>query len=380
MSGRKQHFIPQSLLKGFGRAGKGAKIQVVVYSHERGIFAAATDGVAAEREFYSKLAVEGEGGTLDDKITAYETPLADTLSTLRNLGDGETANKQSASEFVTHLVVRNDHLRKFMSAAGTAMFDGFAEAMSDQDRAKSLLGLAGDRPSDMFAEQMDEMFAKYGPMIAMLGMTKDQFKEWAFNHSKVNFGEFHSGMIGPLQTAFAEATGQVSEKTADAHRRSLDSSISPEPRVEKMKEYEWRVVHLDAPLILPDCVAIAIDVKGEAFPLMLAELDEAKTINVPLSSNRLLIGSKQRNDMPTNMNEVLATCAWDFFVAGDRTPEFEELRDTIRSRTGEFVTDTIGGVISEALDAPFKKPFPDGNEGGHAGRRGTDALIGPKIS
>ena len=89
MSGRKQHFIPQSLLKGFGRAGKGAKIQVVVYSHDRGIFPAATDGVAAEREFYSKLAVESEADTRDDKITAYETPLADTLATLRNLGDGQ---------------------------------------------------------------------------------------------------------------------------------------------------------------------------------------------------------------------------------------------------------------------------------------------------
>lgn len=104
MSGRKQHFIPQSLLKGFGRTGKGDKVQVIVYSHDHGIFPAATEGVAAQREFYSKLAVEGD--TLDDKITAYETPLAETLSALRNLGDGEIADKQSASEFVTHLVVR----------------------------------------------------------------------------------------------------------------------------------------------------------------------------------------------------------------------------------------------------------------------------------
>jgi hypothetical protein len=359
MSGRKQHFIPQSLLKGFGRAGKGAKIQVFVYSHDRGIFPAATDGIAAQREFYSKLAVEGEGDTLDDKITAYETPLADTLATLRNLDDGAAADKQSASEFVTHLVIRNDHLRKFMSSAGTAMFDGFAEAMSDQDRAKSLLGLAGDKPSDMFAEQMDEAFGKYEPLIRnMLGMTKEQFNDWAFNQSKANFGEFHGEIIGPLQSAFSEATGQVAERTADAHRRSLDSSLSPEPRVEKMKEYEWRVVHVDAPLILPDCVAIAFDAKGDAFPLMFAELDEAETVYVPLSSNRLLIGSKKPTDVHADLNEVLASCAWDFFVAGDRTPEFEGLRHKIRSRTGKFVNDTIDGIISDALEDPFKNRTP----------------------
>jgi hypothetical protein len=313
MSGRKQHFIPQSLLKGFGRTGKGDKVQVIVYTHDHGIFPAATDGVAAQREFYSKLAVEGEGDTLDDKITAYETPLAGTLATLRNLGDGEIADKQSASEFVTHLVVRNDHLRKFMSSAGTAMFDGFAGAMSDPDQAKALLGLAGDKPSDMFAEQMDEMFTKYAPLIGMLGMSKGQFTTWAFTHSKANFGEFHSEMLGPLQSAFSEATGELAEKTADAHRRSLDNSLSPEPRVEKMKEFDWRVVHVGSPLALPDCVAIAFDAKGEAFPLMLAELDEAEKIFVPLSSDRLLVGSKQVADVPPDLNDTLAACAWDFF-------------------------------------------------------------------
>ena len=356
MSGRKQHFIPQSLLKGFGRPGKRDKVQVIVYTHDHGIFHAATDGVAAQREFYSKLAVEAEGGTLDDKITAYETPLANTLTTLRNLADGEAAEKQSASEFVTHLVVRNDHLRKFMSTAGTAMFDGFADAMSDQDLAKGLLGLGGDKPSEMFAEKMDEMFSTYEPLIGLLGMSKDQFTDWAFAHSKANFADFHAEMIGPLQAAFSDATGEIAEKTADAHRRSLDNSLSPKPLVEKMKEYAWRVVHAQAPLILPDCVAIAFDLKGETFPLMLAELDEAETIFVPLSSDRLVVGSKRSVDVPADLNDTFAGCAWDFFVAGDRTSELEALRDKIRSRTGKYVNDTIDDVISEALQNPFRKP------------------------
>jgi hypothetical protein len=322
---------------------------VIVNTHDHGIFPAATDGVAAQREFYSKLAVEGEGDTLDDKITAYETPLADTLSTLRGLGDGETADTQSASEFVTHLVVRNDHLRKFMASAGTTMFDGFAGAMADQETAKSLLGLGGDKPSEMFTEKMDEMFSTYGPMIGLLGMSKEQFTDWAFQHSKANFGEFHAEMTGPLQAAFAEATGELAEKTADAHRRSLDNSLSPEPRVEKMKEYEWRVVHMESPLALPDCVAVAFDAKGDAFPLMLAETDEAETIFVPLASDRLLVGSKQPADVPVDLNDVFAACAWDFFVAGVRTPDFEARRNKIRSRTGKYVNDTIDDVISEAL-------------------------------
>jgi hypothetical protein len=355
MSGRKQHFIPQSLLKGFGRPGKGDKIQVIVYHHDHGIFAAATDGIAAEREFYSKLAVEGEGETLDDKITAYESSLADTLTSLRDLGDGDAADNQSAAEFVTHLVIRNDHLRKFMETAGTSMFGGFSEAMSNYDRAKTLIGLGGDEPSDFFAEQIDEAFEKYAPLIRSLGMSKDQFREFAFAKGKADFGSLHAQILGPLQSVFSNAMAQIADTTADAHRRSLGDSIVPEPRVEKMKEYDWRVVHTAAPLILPDCVAIAYGESEGAVPLMFAEAEEAEVIYVPLSSNRLLIGSKGPHQSPSDLNEALASCAWDFFVAGDRTPELEAFSSKIRSRSGEYVKDRIDGIVSDTLQSPLGK-------------------------
>jgi hypothetical protein len=123
-----------------------------------------------------------------------------------------------------------------------------------------------------------------------------------------------------------------------------------------MMEYQWRIVHSDTPLILPDCVAVAINASGETFSLILAESDEADAIYVPLSSNRLLVGSRTTADVPADLNDVSASCAWDFFVAGDRTSELEGLREKIRSRTGPYVNLTIDDVISEALKNPFKKP------------------------
>jgi hypothetical protein len=349
MSGSKQHFIPQSLLKGFGRAGAGKKVQVVVYTYDRGTFPAATDGVAAEREFYSKLAVEGQGDTLDDKITEYETPLADTLLNLRSLADGEGADTRTASEFVTHLVVRNDHLRKFVSSAGTALFEGFADAMSDQARAKALLGLSGEKPSAMVTERLEKAFAEFAPLMAIAGLSEEQFKELGFAHIQANFGAFHAELMGPLQAAFANVSEQVAETAADAHRRSLGEALSPEPRVERMMEYEWRTVHTATPVVLPDCVAVAFDATGEAFPLMLADLDEAQTILVPLSADRLLVGTRESAELPDDLNDVFASCSWDFFVAAERTNALEGLRDKIRSRPGKQVDDTIAGALSDAL-------------------------------
>jgi len=349
MSGRKQHFIPQSLLKGFGRPGKGAKVQVIAYTHDRGTFAAATDGVAAEREFYSPLAVEGQGETLDDKITGYETSLAHILSELRSFDADGIADAGKASEFVTHLVVRNDHLRKFMSSAATDLFGGFAEMFSDQDQAKAMLGLSGPTPSAMVAEQLANVFADNAQLIETLGMSQEQFNAWAFGHSQANFGEFHAQMLGPLQQAFGEALGAIAQTAAEAQRRSLGDSLSPEARIDNLKKFEWRVAHVAAPLILPDCVAVATNAESNAFPLMLEEDDETDTIYVPLSSDRLLIGSKARQAVPNTLNNTFAECSWDFFIARDRTPELEALRPLIRSCAGKRVQETVRQAMSGAI-------------------------------
>lgn len=349
VSGRKQHFIPQSLLKGFGREGKGENIQVNVYTYDRGVFTAGTDGVAAEREFYSRLAVESEAETLDDRITAYETPLARTLAALRGLGDNKAVDSEIAAEFVTHLVVRNDHLRKLMSTAGSALFGGFADAMVDKSQAKALLGLAGEEPSAMFAEQLEKTFVEYGALIKMTGMSQAQFADWAFAHSKANFSEFHAQMIGPFKQVFSESPGKVAETAADAHRRGLSQALSPKLRVEQMKSYEWRIVHSGYPLVLPDCVAVAFDRAGEAFPLMLAEREQVETICVPVSSNRLLVGSRGGKEVPNDLNAAFASCSWDFVVARDRAAELEALRDKIRTRTDAFITKGVEEILAEAL-------------------------------
>ena len=50
MAGRKQHFIPQALQRGFGVA-KGKKTQVYVFKKGQEPYHSSTEGVAAQRDF-----------------------------------------------------------------------------------------------------------------------------------------------------------------------------------------------------------------------------------------------------------------------------------------------------------------------------------------
>lgn len=351
MSGRKQHFIPQSLLRGFSREGKGSKQQVVAYTYERGIFTAATDGVGAERNFYSELAVEGETQTLDDKITDFETPLADVLVDLRTLPHCASVEKLQAATFVTHLTVRNDHFRKSVSKGGTAMFDGLQSSMSDEQTAKALLGLGGNRPSARFRDAMKKPLAEHAAMFAALGLREDQIIEWAFGCAKANFPEFHKQLIAPMQEAFDSFTGpKMLEMAADAQRRALETDLSPKAWIDRLSEMNWQVLHSDVPLILPDCVSIAADNSGTARPLMLAEHQAVEAILVPISTGRLLVGSHGEQPIPSfDLNAAFAACSWDFFVGFDRTNELEALRDTIRTGIQKLMDDLVSEALNETV-------------------------------
>lgn len=57
MSGRKQHFIPQALLRGFG-VTKGKATRVYVFRKGQEPYRSSTEGVAAQRDFYSEPSIE----------------------------------------------------------------------------------------------------------------------------------------------------------------------------------------------------------------------------------------------------------------------------------------------------------------------------------
>jgi hypothetical protein len=115
VAGRKQHFIPQALQRGFGVA-KGKKTQVYVFKKGQEPYYSSTEGVAAQRDFYSEPSDEQ---SLDDKITTYEgTVLAPAVAALREAPVGPI-DSHVAAAVVVHLSIRSAFVRGSFSAAAT---------------------------------------------------------------------------------------------------------------------------------------------------------------------------------------------------------------------------------------------------------------------
>jgi hypothetical protein len=154
MSGRKQHHIPQSVLRGFKTPSEGKKAQVWVFSRQKK-FKSPTDGVAAERHFYSELSTDGTP-TLDDLITAYEKPFAQKLASLRSLSNGADADSAIAAEVIAHLTIRNAHLRRSITGALRILVDRAADLFCNEENLRALLGVDGKAFPPVTAKKVDE--------------------------------------------------------------------------------------------------------------------------------------------------------------------------------------------------------------------------------
>lgn len=348
MSGRKQHYIPQMLLKGFG-APRGKKTYVTIYHFDRVEFVVPTDGIAAERSFYSEIGEDKSVETLDDKITNYEVFISRAVSHVRSVEFGSLLERSLIGELITHLVVRNNYIRVSSTAIIDDFFNELGEVFSDKEAAKNLLGLAGDKPSKRLADNVAEILLEQQNEIKASGLGALQANDLAFYLLKSNFEQLHQ-TLQPLINALPLAKEQASEIAANSQKRGMELELSPVQRVERMMEFEWRVVKATRDLILPDCVAISIMKDGTAAPLMLSGFDDVAHILMPVSKDRILVGSRlSQFELSQEINRMMSCCSWDFFVAPNKSREFIELRKNIRVHMQDFSKQLAKGAIASAV-------------------------------
>jgi hypothetical protein len=113
-------------------------------------------------------------------------------------------------------------------------------------------------------------------------------------------------------------------------------------------DFAWniRVPSTDG-AVLPDCVVVAETADGPA-PLMYSKSDDVLGLYMPLSTDRLLVASRDgEGQLPASLNEISASCSWDFFVFSERFEELSALVPIIGTRTMQITDDAIDEAMRE---------------------------------
>lgn len=282
MSGRIQHNIPQSLLRGFGKR-KGDFTQVAVYSKSHGVFTRSTGGIAAQRDFYSEPTEDVRTETLDDKITQYESQLASRLAEFRESPLSSAVDPRAAAEIVIHLCVRNAHLRSSFSVAAGEVINGATSMMLDSHRARKLFGLEGAAPTRAIKEAIGKLYCQFRTQLKQRGVSKSKFERWAFSYMRDQFEGIHGEIALTMRGFLVGLESRTTEMTRKAHNSVLEENLIPSARIEDLQRLVWYIeTGPPAGLVLPDCVAIGV-IGGTYRPLSYTEKDAASAVIMPLS-------------------------------------------------------------------------------------------------
>ena len=349
MAGRKQHYIPQALLRGFGKQGKGKAVQVTVYTAGGNVFTTATHGVAAQRYFYSELPDDAGVETLDDKITAFESRLSEILEEFHRVLPGHAVHPTKAAEAVAHLCGRQAHVRDSFACATGHLLSGTANLFRDKEWLWKTLGLDDVAPNEMMRTQIRQVYERIRNQIDPTNITQIDFEQWAFMMLKAEFDNHYSTQMRFLRSFFDHLQTQTAKMARDAHVKALDQSLAPEARIAILKQFAWRIEPGRAgSFILPDCVVTSWSAAASFQPLFYAGKN-VDAVFMPLRYDRLLVGERGEAAGNTTqiMNEVSAACSWDCFIARDRNPEFQQLIPRIGERARQLMDD----AVRVALDA-----------------------------
>lgn len=345
MSGRKQHYIPQFILRGFSmpkksRKGLNGKTYVQVYRSDR-VFETATDGIAAQRDFYSNP----EDTTLDDEITNYEgNSLANIYRALEQSETHKSVPPKQVGELLAHLCIRQASLRKTFHDASSEMFERLIEKFVDERWLTKKFALNKNKPNSFMVPKFDEIYEKLEGRLPPHLKDKETFRLFAHNMMKARSinGLVDQQQLQLFQQIFSD---QVESHVRNAHNQSLQLSLAPEVRVEALSKFHWTAIECPEKhegLILPDCVAIGMD-KGKTSPLVNNKVGRTGTIAFPINSRRLLWGSSDKLDKVPfkKINKLLAECSLEFFIAKESNDDFENLKPFIGNNFNQFIETTI---------------------------------------
>jgi Protein of unknown function (DUF4238) len=362
MSGRKQHYIPQCLLRGFeaSRSGKGP--QVVVLRRGRDQYISSIEDVAAQRNFYSELSDDGRK-TLDDLISEYENRLGLMLAELRASESGAAVNPLLAAETVTHLTVRSAFLRGVFSFGLEELISNVGALFADSENLRQHLGIDTAEPNAALNEEIDIALNQLASPLQSPEV-RSMLKRVALFGLRESFAHDYDKHAGTLASLLRSANYALPRIARVGHNEALTKSVAPDSRVGALAALRWTVIHIrpDSHLLLSDCVALSGVNGGSAYvPYLLHPDDELETILLPLSSNQLLVGSRT-DSVPevhvADVNIAAVKCAFDFVVSSKRyvTREVVDL-------LGESSRATILSIVRESLGGTFvsgnRSPEPE---------------------
>ena len=344
-TGETQHYIPQMLLKGFGKIRKrksGKNIYNVLVCSKEKKYIRSTQEVATENYFYSD---KNDSTHLDARITEYEANVINKhLLSLKCLQEYAIVDPLVASELVAHLALRTSHLRKSLALGVKRMAVGLSVKIDTDDLFSRMAGIHDGVASEFFCSNIED-FLNNNPYPFKHEIPQDIISKVLFTLFRENKKTLYAD-IDPLIKAFFLLYAKSEDIIKKSHKSALLTTLASQAHIKYLCNFKWYINK--APIqgaILPDCVVIALDSNQLSSPYVFRENSNVDHIILPLDSERLLVGSIIERHTFEDYNINASKCCNRFFICNPDFCDDENLKSSISINLNNIISGHVDGAI-----------------------------------
>jgi hypothetical protein len=339
MAGKRHHFIPQFLQRGFASPDNASNAWV--FRKDRPPFNTNIQNIALEGQFYTH---DGDA-SVDDAITDDEGALASFVTDLRAAANGTNVDSQQAAKLVAHMLVRTRHVRENFGTMSGELVGGIYSAMSDPEKLAAVLirhiqdddnltrilkqfltAVAGDRVSpEELSRRLDEAITP-----AILQQVRTELPA----HFMASTGEHAKALQAEGQLAQSLLKGAMKS----GHLKALKRVGTTSAREEAFAKLKFHIrKYPGGGIILGDSAAVyAVEGERQAVPLNDATMPMIGVL-LPLDTETCLIGELNGPcdafDTVESVRQALTACSLEFFIASIDSAENRALAPDIASNS-----------------------------------------------
>lgn len=350
MAGKRQHYLPQFLQRGFASTIEGRKTWLYrknVVPREVGF-----RDVGVEENFYN---IEGDS-SVDELITEIEREdFVGIIEGARAAPNGDFEPADAVATLIAHLEVRGRHLRITFAELSRRAWNDMLTYFDDSRIASTIIREhIRKNPAELRAMAIRELRSKRLPVHMAPTYAKQVANMILAMPDEVLIDSFWAP-VKPFIHAKLES--DINSSIKSAHNQRLTQSIAPEVRAQQYRDLRFSIVDVESnDLILGDA-AVVFHVSGARdWKPFLDKDDDLIALYLPLTSGRLLVGSAGNDAVESSIiRRQIALTSHTFFISAKESVENVQLSSEIGKAARPLSEDELRSISREVI-AGFLPP------------------------
>ena len=342
MAGKRQHFIPRFLQRGFS-IEKDGRFFSCLCKREFVKENIVIENIGLENKFYT---LNGDS-SVDDKITENETYIYSKIAHDLISGTFNMADKESISNFICHMETRTKSCRSNFINATSYLIDQIKVRLISKDALSRFF----NRNIISNPEKIDSLLNEQLNKLNIPHVIRSPIKEIFYNNIHAWLSSITHELEQKLIPLFEHMVmSDIPDAAKKGHLKALELNINK--KIEEYAKLNYKVIKVEDLLILGDCLVV-FEIDGErGFKPNYEKGDVLKALYMPINSHTILYGSRSLNDNPKieNINRIIAECSTDFFICEKLIPDIKNIKQVIGSNSYLLTDEAIDAILDELID------------------------------